>query len=105
MKSISFSICYNFTGTTNLRETANMTHTKSQTAEGIGVKPHLEEIGESYFQHMGFAFSFSRRMIGAGFCCFIHALFPNTFRKTGSSCIAVLYDEMVVNRHLLKYRK
>ncbi len=82
-----------------------MNHTKSQTAEGVGAKPHLKEIGEGYFEHMGRAFSFSRRMIGAGFCCFIHGLFPNAFRKTGSSCIAVLHDEMVVNRHNLKYRK
>ncbi len=81
-----------------------MTHSKNPTAEVVGAKPHLEEIGENYFEHMCFAFSFSRRMIGAGFCCFIHALFPNTFRKTGSSCIATLYDEMVINRHNLKYR-
>jgi hypothetical protein len=82
-----------------------MNHTKSPTAEGVRAKSHLEEIEESYFQHMGFAFSFSRRMIGAGFCCFIHGIFPDTFKKTGSSCIAILHDEMVVNRHNLKYRK
>jgi len=82
-----------------------MNHTKSQTAAGIETKSHLEEIEEGYFEHMGHAFSFSRRMISAGFCCFLHGLLPNAFRKTGSNCIAVLHDEMVVNRQNLKYRK
>ena len=44
-------------------------------------------------------------MIGAGFCCFIHGIFPNYFCKTGSNCIAILHDEMVVNRANLKYLK
>jgi len=78
---------------------------KTETAETVRTKTHLEEVGEGYFEHMGHAFSFSRRMIGAGFCCFIHGLFPNAFKKTGSNCIAVLHDEMVVNRMNLKYRK
>ena len=76
---------------------------KSETLEGLEAKPHLEETGEGYFEHMSHAFSFSRRMIGAGVCCFFHGIFPNAFRKTGSSCIAELHDEMVANRHNLKH--
>lgn len=81
-----------------------MNTSKSETLEGLEAKPHLEEIGESYFEHMSKAFSFSRRMIGAGIGCFIHGIFPNAFRKTGSSCIDALHDEMVVNRRDLKSR-
>jgi len=80
-----------------------MNTSKSEALTRVAVKSHLGEIGEGYFEHMGRAFSFSRRMIGAGFCCLIHGLFPNTFKKTGSNCIAILHDEMVVNRANLKY--
>ena len=86
-----------------MREFKEMNTTKSDVLTEAPAQPHLEEIGEGYFEHMGFAFSFSRRMIVAGFFCFLHGLFPNTFRKTGSNCIAILHDEMVVNRANLKY--
>ncbi len=82
-----------------------MNTTKFQTLDNAPAKSHTEEIDEGYFEHMGHAFSFSRRMIGAGFCCFIHGIFPNYFCKTGSNCIAILHDEMVVNRANLKYLK
>ncbi len=59
---------------------------------------HPASVGESYFQHMGMAFSFSAKMLGAGVCCFFHGLFPFLFVKTGSQCIADLHDGMVANR-------
>lgn len=82
-----------------------MNTTKSEALVGAPAKSHLQENGEGYFEHMGHAFSFSRRMIGAGVGCFLHGIFPNYFCKTGSSCIEVLHDEMVINRANLKYLK
>ena len=82
-----------------------MNHAKSETAEGIRAKSHLEEAGESYFQHMGFALSFSLKMFKAGFCVLVHAVFPELFKKTGSDCIATLHDQMVVNRKNLKHMR
>jgi hypothetical protein len=37
-------------------------------------------------------------MILGGVACFLHALFPFAFRRTGSECIEQLHDRMVVNR-------
>ncbi len=59
---------------------------------------HPASVGESYFQHMGMAFSFSAKMLGAGLACALHGLFPFLFVKTGSNCIDHLHDRMVINR-------
>ena len=60
---------------------------------------HPDTVGETYFQHMYSASSFGIKMFGAAFCCFVHALFPFMFEKTGSRIIAGLHDRMVTNRH------
>lgn len=78
-----------------------MNQAKTGTAEKLEKESHLDQVGETYFQHFGHAMSFSLRMIGAGFCCMVHAFFPEAFKKTGSDCIRVLHDQMVVNRHNL----
>lgn len=59
---------------------------------------HLDEVGETYFQHLGHATGFAVAMVTAGLACFLHALFPFLFEKTGSACISKLHDKMVVNR-------
>ncbi len=59
---------------------------------------HPESVGETYFQHMGMAFSFGAKMICAGFACLLHGLFPFLFTTTGKQCIETLHDRMVVNR-------
>ncbi len=59
---------------------------------------HPASVGESYFQHMGMAFSFSAKMIAAGLACALHGLFPFLFVRTGSQCITDLHDCMVANR-------
>lgn len=59
---------------------------------------HPASVGENYFQHMGMAFRFSAKMFGAGLCCLIHGVFPFLFKRTGSDCVAELYDRMRVHR-------
>jgi len=59
---------------------------------------HPASVGESYFQHMGMAFSFGGKMICTGAACLLHGLFPFLFVRTGSSCIEDLHDRMVVHR-------
>ena len=59
---------------------------------------HPNSVGESYFEHMGMAFSFSGRMLLAGLACFMHGLFPFLFVKTGSQTITELHGRMVTNR-------
>jgi Family of unknown function (DUF6356) len=59
---------------------------------------HPESVGETYGEHLGVAFSFGVRMIGAGLACLIHGLVPGLFRTSGSAMIACLHNEMVTNR-------
>lgn len=59
---------------------------------------HPASVGESYFQHMGMAFSFSAKMIGAGLACFVHGFFPFLFKCTGRNCIEDLHNRMVLHR-------
>ena len=68
-------------------------------------REHLDTVSESYFEHMGHAFSFGYRMFKAAICVSLHGLLPFVFTKTGKACVAELHDEMVVNRVGLTARK
>lgn len=59
---------------------------------------HPASVGETYFEHLGAASGFALRMFGGAVACFLHALFPFAFKRTGSECITTLYDRMVANR-------
>lgn len=59
---------------------------------------HPASVGESYFEHMGAALSFSGRMIFGGLACMIHAFFPFLFVCTGRECITKLHERMVLHR-------
>ena len=48
---------------------------------------HPHSIGESYFQHLKFAFTFGWKMVMGGSACMIHAIFPFLFQKTGSDIL------------------
>jgi hypothetical protein len=55
-------------------------------------KEHLDEVDETYFQHMTLAFKVALRMIVTGIICFIHGLIPGLFKKTGSNQIAKMHE-------------
>lgn len=59
---------------------------------------HLETVDENYFEHAGHALKFSITLAIAAVVCFIHAIFPFLFEKTGSNIIKKLYDSMVTHR-------
>ena len=59
---------------------------------------HLRSVNESYFQHMGHAFSFFVTMFVGSIACLLHGIFPFLFVKTGSAVITKLNDRMVINR-------
>lgn len=59
---------------------------------------HLESVDESYFEHFGHALGFAVTLAIAAAVCFLHALLPFLFERTGSRLIARLHDRMVVNR-------
>lgn len=59
---------------------------------------HPASVNETYLEHLGSAWSFSFRMIGAGIACFLHGLLPFLFCTTGSSTIRQLHERMVTSR-------
>jgi hypothetical protein len=60
---------------------------------------HPASVGETYWEHLLRACWFSGRMVLAGGACFVHAIFPFLFVKTGSQAITLLYSEMVASRN------
>jgi hypothetical protein len=63
-------------------------------------KDHPASVGETYFEHMGVAFSFAARLLAAAFACFVHGLLPFLFTKTGSGAVKRLHDEMITGRRM-----
>jgi hypothetical protein len=59
---------------------------------------HPASVGETYFEHMGQAMSFSAAMFFGSLVCLLHALLPWLFLKTGSGIIQGLYERMVAHR-------
>ena len=60
---------------------------------------HPASVGETYFEHLCAATGFAVRMVLGGIACFLHALFPFAFRRTGSDCIQQLHERMVAHRN------
>ena len=56
---------------------------------------HPRSIGESYTEHFKIAARVGATMLAGGLACFVHALVPNLFQRTGSSTIKRLYPLMV----------
>jgi len=56
---------------------------------------HPRSVGESYPEHFGVAFRVGLRMLIGSFACFVHALIPALFQRTGSGTIKDLYTEIV----------
>lgn len=62
---------------------------------------HPASVGETYWGHLLRASWFAGKMlVGAG-ACFIHALLPFLFVKTGSQTITQLHSAMVTHRRVV----
>ena len=59
---------------------------------------HPASVGESYSAHCVTAASFGWALLKASIACFVHALLPFAFEKTGSKAITELHAKMVSNR-------
>ena len=64
---------------------------------------HLDDVDETYFQHMRFALSFAGHMLIGAIACAIHAVAPFLFVSTGSQRIKFLHERMVVTRREPKH--
>lgn len=56
---------------------------------------HLDEVGESYFRHMGRAAWFAVVMLVGGVACLVHAVLPFLFVRTASDRVRRLHAVMV----------
>jgi len=59
---------------------------------------HPATVNETYLEHMGVAGRFGWSLLKASCACFIHALVPALFERTGSRIITKLHRRMVTNR-------
>lgn len=59
---------------------------------------HPQSVGESYAEHFGVASRFGLTMLAGGLACFVHALIPALFVRTGSRSVKRLYGEMVARQ-------
>jgi Family of unknown function (DUF6356) len=55
---------------------------------------HPREVGETYFEHMGAAAGVGLRMAAGAAACFVHAVFPFLFVRTGSATIDRLHRKI-----------
>lgn len=55
---------------------------------------HLEEVDETYGEHMVHAGGYGVSLLVAGLACLIHAILPFAFERTGSDCIRKLHARM-----------
>ena len=66
---------------------------------------HPHAAGESYFQHMRFAWRFSGRLFKAGFAAFVHGVLPEAFETTASTIVLDMGDELRARRAALAVGK
>ena len=59
---------------------------------------HPASVNETYFQHMGVAFSFGGRMLLGSLGYFVHGLFPWMCLTKGSDTVRALHHRMVTHR-------
>jgi hypothetical protein len=56
---------------------------------------HLAFAGQTYTQHFKASMKYSWMSLKASLSFFVHAVYPNTLRHTGSDIIAVVNDTLV----------
>jgi hypothetical protein len=60
---------------------------------------HPAAVGETYSEHFVTAGGFGWALLKASLACFVHAVLPFAFEKTGSIAITELHARMVSNRN------
>ena len=60
---------------------------------------HPSSVGESYSEHFVVAGGFGWALFRASLACFVHAVLPFAFEKTGSKAITELHERMVMKRN------
>ena len=61
---------------------------------------HPASVGETYWEHLLRASWFAGKMLMGAGACFVHALLPFLFVRTGSETIQQLHTAMVTHRRV-----
>lgn len=72
---------------------ADQSNTHGTTMTGI-FTDHPASVGETYFEHLGFALRFSLRLFAASLAALVHALLPFLFEKTASNVVNGLHERL-----------
>ncbi|MFT3987003.1 DUF6356 family protein [Aestuariivirga sp.] len=64
---------------------------------------HPAAVGESYFEHMAFALTFSARLFRAAFAAFAHGFVPAVCETTASQAVLDMHDEIRARRAALAH--
>ena len=59
---------------------------------------HPAKVGESYFEHLIFAFGFGWRLIKAGVAAMVHGVIPAVHETTASSVVLAMNDDLRARR-------
>ena len=59
---------------------------------------HLDDMGETYFEHLGEAAGFAAAMFLGAVVCLVHAVLPFAFTHAGSDRIQTLHEAMTARR-------
>ena len=59
---------------------------------------HPKAVNESYFEHMGAAFTVAFRLARASFKCIVHGLVPGLYKTAGSDAILKMAGEIAPRR-------
>lgn len=62
------------------------------------IRQHLNEVDETYLEHMNNAFSFAGHLLIGAIVCTIHAILPFLFETSASRRICYLHERMVKSR-------
>jgi hypothetical protein len=62
---------------------------------------HPKAAGETYFEHMAFALSFSARLFKAALAALVHGFVPGICETTASQSVLKMNDELRARRALL----
>ncbi len=55
---------------------------------------HPASVGQTYWQHMGFAVRVAALLVAAGCAALVHGFLPFLFKRTASNRIVALYDTL-----------
>ena len=64
---------------------------------------HPQAAGETYLQHMAFAFRFSARLMRASLAAFVHGVVPDLCETTASSTVLAMNDELRAHHAVLAH--